>query len=309
MDYIGYSDKLGGEPVLRGKKHTKYPDPVEDAVYLMSDISDRVPKIEGVPTGVEGLDELFFTVGFKDGQPVKRVLKGIPKYSIINLTGVPDTGKSLIAEQFAITQAALGYPTVFITVESPAEFLVASLKQRAMAMGYQYEENIEDNLIIIDAASNYQLRDDMPTLFSTLAYAIKQYQAVNTVIDSVTGFYEAKEMMARQIVRSVFNFLKKWRQTGLLISQKRSEHDYLSAEAAGGYAVSHIVDGTIVLSKKVISAKYEENMFKVPIGEMIRLIRIDGCRMSGHDTDVHLLEITETGLVRVGPKLKDIRNR
>ncbi|MCD6549283.1 KaiC domain-containing protein, partial [Candidatus Micrarchaeota archaeon] len=42
-------------------------------------------------------------------------------------------------------------------------------------------------------------------------------------------------------------------------------------------------------------------------GEMIRLIRIDGCRMSGHDTDVHLLEITDTGLVRVGPKLKDIR--
>ena len=306
MDYVGYSDKLGGEPVFKDRKHTKYPDPVEDAVYLMSDISDRVPEIEGIPTGVEGLDEMFFTVGFEDGRPVKRVLGGIPRYSVMNLTGVPDTGKSLMAEQFAITQAARGDPTVFITVESPAEFLVAGLKQRAMAIGYRYED-IENNLIIIDAASNYQLRDDMPTLFSTLAYAIKRYRAVNTVIDSVTGFYEAKEMMARQIVRSVFNFLKKWKQTGLLVSQKRSEHDYMSAEAAGGYAVSHIVDGTIVLSKKVISAKYEENMFKAPIGEMIRLIRIDGCRMSGHDTDVHLLEITDTGLVRVGPKLKDIR--
>ncbi len=209
-----------------------------------------------------------------------------------------------MAEQFAVKQASLGYNVCFITVEQMAGFLAASLRQRSLAMGVDWNE-IEDKIVIIDAAANSALRDNLPSLLSTLAYAIKQYNIKSTVIDSVTGLYEAKEMMARSIVRQLYNFMKKWRQTALFISQKRSGHEELSAEAAGGYAVAHILDGTIILTKKEIMSRYDQSLYGKPIGEMIRLFRIDGCRMSGHDTQVHVMEITETGLVKVGPTLSE----
>jgi len=222
----------------------------------------------------------------------------MPKYSVCNITGVNDTGKSLMAEQFAIYQAQ-NNKVCFITVETPANFVVASMKMRAKAMNID-ENVIEENIIFIDATSNYKLRDEIPTFLNTLAYAIKEYNVKFTVIDSITGLFENKEMMARSIVRRVYNFLKKWYQTSILISQKRSGHDLLSSEAAGGYAVGHIVDGTIVLSKELIDSTYKAKIYKKPIGEIVRLFRIDGCRMCGHDTKVRFLEITETGLVKIG---------
>jgi len=182
------------------------------------------------------------------------------------------------------------------------------MRQRALAMEIDWE-NIEDKIIMVDAASKPILRENLKTFLDTLEFAIDKYDVKNVVIDSITGLYEAKEMMARGIVREVFNFLKRKGQTALLISQKRSGHEEETAEAAGGYAVSHICDCTIVLGKRLILSKTAESMFKIPIGNIMRTIRIDGCRLCGHDTSTHLLEITELGLVKVGPKLEEIMKR
>jgi len=270
---------------------------VKEAVISAKEAGKKAPKIEGVPTGIEGLDELFYVAEIKNNKPVKKLLGGMPKYSVCNITGVNDTGKSLMAEQFAIFQAQ-NEKVCFITVETPANFVVSSMKMRAKAMNID-ESVIDENIIFIDATSSYKLREEIPTFLNTLAYAIKEYNIKFTVIDSITGLFENKEMMARSIVRRVYNFLKKWYQTSILISQKRSGHDLLSSEAAGGYAVGHIVDGTIVLSKELIDSSYKARLYKKPIGEMVRLFRIDGCRMCGHDGKVHFFEITETGIVRV----------
>ena len=275
------------------------------AILTAGEAAERAPKLFGIPTGVDGLDDLFFVTRIEDGKPAKVPLGGIPSRSVINITGVPDTGKSLIAEQFTVKQASLGYPVAFITVESPASFVTQGLMQRAAAMGVNWND-VEDNIILIDAASNSRLRDDVDVLLDTLAYAIRSFDTKSVVIDSITGLFESKEMMARNIVRRIFNFLKKWGQTGVFISQKRSTQEEESAEAAGGYAVAHIVDGTIVLHKRLITKPWEEETFGVPIGDVMRTIRIDGMRMCGHDTRTHILEITEAGLVRVGPALSEI---
>lgn len=281
---------------------------IRGAIELAKEAGKRVPKLFGIPTGVEGLDEMFFTVRMEEGKPKKIPLGGFPSRAIINLTGIPETGKSLMGEQFAVKQAFLGYNVCFVTVESPSPFVVQGLQHRAMAMGIDWEE-VSDKIIMIDAASKEELREDIQTFINTLGYAIKKYDTKNVVIDSITGLYEAREMMARSIVRKIFNFLKKMGQTALLISQKRSGHEEETAEAAGGYAVSHICDSTIVLAKKLISTRWEEDRYGVPIGNIIRTIRIDGCRLCGHETSTHLLEITETGLVKVGPKLEILRKR
>jgi len=280
---------------------------VKESVFSLKVGATKAPKLYGVKTGVEGLDNLFFfsEIDEKTGKPVKRFLGGYPSYAVINITGVSDTGKSLMAEQFAAVQANEDKNIGFITVESPAAFVSNSLKQRAKALGIN-PSKIEEKIFFIDVASHYILREDLTSFFNTLAYAIKKYKITRIVVDSITGFYEEKEMMARAIVRRFFNFMKKWHQTALFISQKRSGHEEMSAEAAGGYAISHIVDCSIVLSKIPILTAYQQRMYKKPIGELIRLFRIDGCRLCGHDSRVHLMEITEQGLVKIGPPIENL---
>ncbi len=279
--------------------------PVIESVSTLKEAGKDAPKLEGVPTGINGLDDMFFTTRIIEGKPKKVSLNGIPKYSVINITGVSDTGKSLFVEQFAVKRASEGDVVIFITVETTAPFLSMGLKERAKSMGVN-EDIVENNIIIVDAASYHTLRENIPSLLDTLAYAIKKYKAEFVIVDSITGLYEHKEMLARTVVRQLFNFMKKWYQTALFVSQKRSGHEELSAEAAGGYAVSHIVDCTMVMSKQTILSRYDERLYGLPIGEMIRFFRIDGCRLCGHDTSTHIMEITENGLIKIGPSLKDI---
>ncbi len=274
------------------------PEVIKQSIYLGSEAIKKAPKIEGVPTGVEGLDDLFFSIKEVNGELKEVKLGGVPKYSVFNITGVSDTGKSLMVEQFTVEQAQRGNKVAFITVEAFANFVIASIKYRALAMGYDFDK-LQDNIILIDAASFGRLRENIPDLLSTLAYVIKEYDVKFTVIDSVTGLFENREMMARSIVRRLFNFMKKWYQTALFVSQKRSGHEELSAEAAGGYAVGHIVDGTMVLAKELIKTQYAAKTYKVSLGDIVRLFRIDGCRMSGHDTRTHFMEITKSGLIKI----------
>jgi KaiC domain protein len=281
-------------------------EPDLKSIYTGSQAIKKAPKVYGVPTGIAGLDDLFFIVVSENGKLVKKNLGGIPAYSVFNITGVSDTGKSLMVEQFAVKQASLGEKVAFITVEAPANFVVASLKLRANAMGFRFED-FEDNIILIDAASSTRLRENIPDLLATLAYVIQNYKVNFTIIDSVTGLFETKEMLARAIVRRLFNFMKKWYQTALFVSQKRSGHEELTAEAAGGYAVGHIVDGTMVLAKELIDSSFKAKLYKKEVGEIVRLFRVDGCRMCGHDTKTHFLEITEEGLVVIKEPISKIK--
>ncbi|MBA2847771.1 KaiC domain-containing protein [Thermosulfuriphilus ammonigenes] len=284
------------------------PQVVREAIMGLGEARDRAPRLEGVATGVEGLDELFFAIEFKEGRPHRKPLGGVPLGAVVNITGTPDTGKSLMAEQFAVRQAADGQKVCLVTVETPAAFVSTALEQRARAMGFDFSK-IEKNIILLDAASYTRLREDMPTLLDTLAYIYRTYRVKRTIIDSVTGLYEAREMLARSVVRALYSFCKKWYQTALFISQKRSSHEELSAEAAGGYAVGHIVDCTMVLSKELILSERAAQIWKQEVGSIVRLFRIDGCRLCGHDTRIHLLEIDELGLVHIGPPLGDVRGR
>ncbi len=278
----------------------------EDYVYTLSELQGKAPKIFGIPTGTK-LDEMFYTVVYdeREDKYVKKPLGGIPYLSVINVTGIPDTGKSVLAEQFAVYQAARNYPVLFVTVESPANFLYTTLKQKATVMGLDFE-NVEKNMIIVDASQEVELRENLSALLDTMAYAIKKKNTKNVVIDSITGLYEHREVLARQIVRQIFNFLKKWNQTALLVSQKRSSQSSESAEAAGGLAVAHIVDGTIVMDKEVITSKWAASLYGKKIGEVVRTIRIDGCRLAPHTTETYIFEITDTGLIDIKEPLSRI---
>ncbi|WP_457590262.1 KaiC domain-containing protein [Geoglobus sp.] len=271
--------------------------------YELKELEARAPKLFGIPTGTK-LDEMFYRVEREGDKYVKKPLGGIPHLAVMNITGVPDTGKSVFAEQFAVTQASHGYRVLFVTVESPAAFLYTALKQKADAMGVDFSK-VEENIVVVDAAESDELRENVKALLDTMAYAIREKKCTNVIIDSITGLYEHKEVMARQIVRQVYNFLKKFRQTGILISQKRSAQASESAEAAGGLAVAHIVDGTIVLDKKLIESRWDVNLYGLPLGEVLRTIRIDGCRLTAHDSRTWVFEITDAGVIEIVAPLSE----
>ncbi|RLJ00228.1 MAG: KaiC domain-containing protein [Candidatus Aenigmatarchaeota archaeon] len=275
--------------------------------FLLKDLKKNAPKIFGIPTRTK-LDEMFYMIVKEDGKWVKKRLGGIPHLSIINITGIPDTGKSILAEQFAVVQAGSGYRVLFVTVESPANFLYTSLKQKVEVLGLDFGD-VEENIVVIDASQNPELRENMKSLLDTMKYAIKERKTTNVIIDSVTGLYEHKEMMARQIVRVIFNFLKKWKQTGVLVSQKRSSQGSETAEAAGGLAVAHIVDGTVIMDKRIVETKWESNLYGLDLGEVIRLIRIDGCRLAPHDSRSWVFEITDHGLINIISPLNEFVKR
>ncbi len=275
--------------------------------YELSELKEEAPKIFGIPTGTK-LDEMFYTVEIVEDKAIKKPLGGIPHLAVINITGVPDSGKSVLAEQFAAYQASKGYKVLFVTVESPAKFLYNALKMKSIALGLDFEE-VEKNIVIIDASANDELRENPRALMETMATAIKEKKITNTIVDSITGLYEHKEILARQIVRQFFNFLKKFRQTGIFISQKRSSQGSETAEAAGGLAVAHIVDGTIVLDKKLIESKWESNTYGMPIGSVLYTLRIDGCRLTGHDKRTWVFEITDLGTIEILEPLEEFLRR
>lgn len=270
---------------------------------LLKDLKGKAPKLFGIPTGTK-LDEMFYRVEKEGEKYVKKPLGGLPYLSVMNITGVPDSGKSLLAEQFAVTQAGSGYRVLFVTVESPANFLYTALKQKSEALGLDFSE-VEENIAVIDASQSEELRENPKDLLETMAYAIKERKITNVIIDSITGLYEHKEVMARQIVRQFFNFLKKWHQTALLVSQKRSAQASESAEAAGGLAVAHIVDGTIVLDKKLIETRWDTSLYNLPLGSILRTIRIDGCRLTAHDSRTWVFEINELGIIEIVSPLSE----
>jgi len=91
-----------------------------------------------------------------------------------------------MVEQYSVYRASQGDRVAFITVESPAPFVVAALKLRAQAMGLNFDE-FKDNIVLIDDASSARICENFPDLLSTLAYVVKTYKVKHTIIDSITG--------------------------------------------------------------------------------------------------------------------------
>jgi KaiC/GvpD/RAD55 family RecA-like ATPase len=73
--------------------------------------------------------------------------------------------------------------------------------------------------------------------------------------------------------------------------------------------VAHIVDGTIVLDKKVLMTAREASFYKKEIGDVVRFIRIDGCRLTGHDSRIWVFEITPEGTINIIAPLSDYIKR
>jgi KaiC domain protein len=263
---------------------------------LLEDLTDENIIIQGIDSGSEYINKLFYYTIIENSKPVLRSVNGYPRGSVINITGEADTGKSLLVQTALVVNAFKNIKGIYISTENPLKYVSYSLKRISLLLNLDFEK-IKTNIKVIDLTFKYNLINNIDEFLKNLYYELRaDYKNGLIVFDSLTGFYESKEVMARYIVRRIFQFCKNLNLTAFLISQKREDSPF-SSKSAGGMAISHIADCNIVLSKIIISSPYEKKIYEKEIGQVVRTFRIDGCRLCGHSSKTHIFEIDKIGLI------------
>lgn len=263
---------------------------------LLQDLTNEDIVIYGVDSGIDYINKLFYYTVIDNSKPILKPVNGYPKGAVINITGEADTGKSLLVQTTLVTNAFKNIKGVYVSTENPLKYVSASLKRISLLLNLDFEK-VKSNIKIVDLTFKYNLINNIDNFLKSLYYELSNnYRNGLIVFDSLTGFYESKEVMARYIVRRIFQFCKNLSLTAFLISQKREDSPF-SSKSAGGMAISHIADCNIILSKIIISTAYEKKIYEKEIGQVIRTFRIDGCRLCGHSSKTHLFEIDKTGFI------------
>src|SRR3990172_2498323 len=127
-------------------------------------------KIERVPTGIAGLDEML-SGGFVSG-------------SSVLLRGAPGTGKTSLALQFLLHGARQGEPGLMISFE---EF-PNSLHRDAASLGWNLNELEEKELLHLHFTSPQVLLESLQSPTSALSRLLLEGGIRRVALDSVTHF-------------------------------------------------------------------------------------------------------------------------
>jgi len=236
-------------------------------------------KIELVPTGIGGLDELLGG--------------GIPKGHIVSIFGGPGTGKTTLAMQFLYNGASkYDEPGIFVSLdESPTD-----LKRHMSAFGWNIDELENKNkLVILDVsptkhiASILKMKTSKERMYSLLSISniIKgtadNIGAKRVVIDPMsTLIFQYPELGERRL--AIMNLLKTLKTetkcTSLITLDLRAtalEREYQLEE--------YLTQGTILLQRVAH-----------PQAGLTRVILIEKMRGIDHDTQPHPYAITKQGI-------------
>ncbi len=161
-------------------------------------------KIEKVPTGIKGLDQLL--------------KGGYEKHSIVLISGDPGSGKTTMGLQYIYNGATEhDEPGIFISFEEPMEMLYKHSQQ----YGWDFRKlEHEDKFRLVDARSlkaETLFHIDVGMTFDT----IKSIGAKRVVIDSLTAYSMLFENLYRQRIalRELFESLRKLGCTTLMINE------------------------------------------------------------------------------------------
>jgi KaiC domain protein len=253
--------------------------------------SEEYLKIEPIDSGLEYVNNLFYYVDYKENK--LKYLGGYPKGGVINITGEADTGKSILCQLVSVTNSNKDLKTLYISLENPASYVSSSLKRISLIKKIDFK-TVTNNVKILDLSNNYSVANNVENFFKELYKIGRSFDIC--IFDSVSALYENREVMARYIIRRIFQICKNLNLTCFMVSQKREDSPF-SSKSAGGLAISHIADCNIVLSKVIISSFLEKKIYNSEIGEVVRIFRIDGCRLCGHNTKSHFYKINEYGYI------------
>lgn len=259
-DEISLGPEVSGESGLFASM-LSYPD---DEVNTKS--------IEGLKTGTL-LDDMFLD---NDGNS----LGGIPKGSIMALTGLAGSGKSILMSE-AILNIAQDKKVLYVISEDIFKSetdrldMQSRLIDKTKILGLDWEK-IKDNLIVMDAVQNKDLRI-WKTFSETYRYAIEAHSIKFVVIDSVTMLEDKRNSLKFRIME-IARFNQRKGITTVLVNQRATEN-WDSYNMAGGHAIAHAVDGTILVDKgRTYHGDQVDELGKR--GTEVRMVRIMDCRLS-----------------------------
>ncbi len=233
-------------------------------------------KVERLPTGVKGLDEI--------------IAGGIPKGFVVAVVGEPGTGKTIFCIHFIAKGLEVGEPGIYVTTEESRDSII----RQASMFGFDYSRHIDEGrLVIVDAlmaerSDPWSLHSlNVEDLVNKIIEAKKYlgYGHTRVVVDSMSAFWLDKPAMARKYSYYVKRVLARWDTTVLLVSQ------YAVTTSLGfGFGVEHVADGIIRFRRRVIG------------GRLRRYIIVEKMRQTPHDTRVYEIDIVDgKGLVVLGP--------
>jgi KaiC/GvpD/RAD55 family RecA-like ATPase len=232
--------------------------------------------VEKTPTGVPGFDELV------DG--------GIPKGSVVCLSGPPGSAKTLFGMQFifgGITN--YGEKGIFVTLDERRENIVKAMSSFGMDIEEYQNEGL---LFFIDMGEIRKMTStkerllkrlvEFSSLSSLLEDLLKSSGAKRLVVDSIASLalpYETNQELREEMFRFHNNMQEKG-VTSVLLTESMSD----TGDSTRHGIEEFIADGHITLGLERIR------------GNLLRTICVRKMRFTKHDTAVHPFLITSTGI-------------
>jgi len=211
-------------------------------------------------TGIAKLDEL---------------MEGGYKESSINLLeGDPGSGKSTFALHYLVAGINAGEKAVYVSVEESRK----SFSENMARFGFRIDEYEKTGMFLFYECTAQRLKDFLDKGSLGIEQDIIQMRAKRVVIDSISAFVLNYDSEARQrsAVQRLFEKLKSWDVTSLVISE--SSQDY------SPFGLTYIVDGWIKLYYRKIGS------------ERVRTLEVLKMRGTKHKTAEVVYRIEDNGI-------------
>jgi len=203
---------------------------------------------------------------------------GVPKGSILLLSGCPGSGKTLFAAKFIYEGAvSLGERGVYVCLTEPRDVFVNTMK----VYGWDFEDLIaKRDVELLDLSIETEL--DAQSALSKIVDAVSRLKAERVVLDSVTalGLGLKSELSRRHFLRLLYRVLRRFNCTSILIVEAPSDY-----EGFGSRMEEYIADGIIHLN-----SYYDSD------GILRRKLRIFKMRGTKHGHGTYEYKITDKGV-------------
>ncbi len=220
-----------------------------------------------VSTGIPSLDKMF-----KGGKP------GYTRGSTVLVSGTAGTGKTSLAAAFALASCKRGERCLFLSYEESSGQLI----QNMSSIGIHFEPWVKKGLLKIVSVR--------PSFFGLEMHLLDLYKIVDSfkpksvVVDPLTSLIgEGDEREIRSMITRMIDLLKSRSITSFFTSLVSAT---AKNDTSGEIGVSSLIDTWIVVRE------LEEEVGK----KRIRGLFIVKSRGTGHESDVHKLILSDTGI-------------
>jgi circadian clock protein KaiC len=167
---------------------------------------EKVVKINKLPTGVPGLDEI--------------VGGGLPEYSFNIIAGAPGSGKTTLAHQFVFANATPERPALYFTVLGESAIKMLRYQQQ-----YTFFDSTKlPNSVRFVNLSHVVLEKDLGAVLEEITKEVEKSNAAVVVVDSFRTMVRQpqtglSEMELQSFIQRLALFLASWQATTFLIGE------------------------------------------------------------------------------------------